>query len=86
METLKISFVVVAAIAAIGLNSARADQPHIKAALEHLRAARAELKSAEANKGGNSEDLMAEQICRARAVANVDKAIADVEKGMTFAK
>lgn len=86
MKTLRISFAIVTAIAAMGLNSARADQPHVKAALDHLRAARAELKSAEANKSGNSEDLLAEQIWRVRAIANVDKAIADVEKGMTFAK
>lgn len=60
----------------MGLNSARADQPHMRRALEHLRAARAELQSAEHNKGG----------WRERAVINVDKAIADTEKGMAFAR
>ena len=74
MKTLRISFVLITAIAAMGLASARADQPHMKAALGHLRAARAELKVAEHDKGG----------WRARALANVDRAIADTEKGMAF--
>jgi len=74
MKTLKIGVVLITAVAAMGLASARADQPHMKAALEHLRAARAELKVAEHDKGG----------WRARALANVDRAIADVEKGVAF--
>src|ERR1700736_765251 len=74
MKTVRISLVTIVARAAMGLNSARADQPHMKAALEHLRAARAELKMAEHDKGG----------WRARALANVDRAIADTEKGITF--
>jgi hypothetical protein len=65
-----------AAIAAIGVNSTRADQPHMRRALEHLRAARAELHSAEHNKGG----------WRARAITNLNKAIADTEKGMAVAR
>ena len=76
MKTGKISFVIIAAVAMVGLNSAQADQPHMRQALEHLRAARAELRSAEHNKGG----------WRARALSNVDKAIADTEKGMAFAR
>jgi hypothetical protein len=59
-----------------GLDSARADQPHMRRAPEHLRAARAELQSAEHNKGG----------WRARPLSNVDKAIADTEKGMAVAR
>ena len=74
MRTLKVSFVIVAAIAAMGLNSARADQPHMRRALEHLHAARAELQSAEHDKGG----------WRMRAIRNVDQAIADTERGMRF--
>ena len=74
MRTLKVSFVIVAAIAAMGLNPARADQPHMRRALEHLRAARAELQSAEHDKGG----------WRMRAIRNVDQAIADTERGMRF--
>jgi hypothetical protein len=76
MKTSKLNFMIITAIASIGLNSARADQPHLRRALERLRAARAELQSAEYNKGG----------WRARAVANVDKAIADAEKGMAVAR
>ena len=53
---------------------ARADQPHMRNALQHLRAARAELQAAEHDKGG----------WRTRAVRNVDQAIADTEKGMSF--
>ncbi|MEY2530625.1 MAG: hypothetical protein QOI96_710 [Verrucomicrobiota bacterium] len=76
MKTLRISFVMIVAMAATGLNSARADQPHMKAALEHLRAARAELKMAEHDKGG----------WRVRAIRNVDQAITDTERGMNFAR
>jgi len=60
----------IATVAAMGLNSARADQPHMRRALEHLRAPRAELQAAEHNKGG----------WRGRAIVNVDKAIADTDK------
>jgi hypothetical protein len=76
MKTLKNSFAIVAIIAAAGLNSVRADQPHMRAALGHLRAARSELQSAEHNKGG----------WRARALDHVNRAIADTEKGMTVAR
>jgi hypothetical protein len=74
MKTLKIGVVLFTVIASFGLTEARADQPHMKAALEHLRAARAELKVAEHDKGG----------WRVRAVRNVDQAIADVERGISF--
>ena len=76
MNTFKVSFVMIATVAAMGLNSARADQPHMRRALEHLRAARAELQAAEHNKGG----------WRGRAINNVNQAIVDTEKGMAFAR
>ena len=76
MKILKVSFAIVAIIAATSLNSVSADQPHMKAALEHLRAARAELQSAEHNKGG----------WRVRALEHVNRAIADTEKGIAFAR
>jgi hypothetical protein len=76
MKTFKIGLIIVVAMAALGLNSARADQPHMRAALEHLRAARAELKMAEHDKGG----------WRVRAIGSVDQAIADTERGMNFAR
>jgi hypothetical protein len=52
--------------------SVRADQPHMRRALEHLRAARSELQRAEHNKAG----------WRQRALRNVDQAINDTEAGM----
>jgi len=76
VKILKISFAIVAVIAATGLNSVQADQPHMRAALEHLRAARAELQSAEHNKGG----------WRVRALEHVNRAIADTERGIAFAR
>ena len=59
-------------MASMAVNSARADQPHMQRALEHLRAAREELRAAEHNKGG----------WRVRALEHVDKAINDTEAGM----
>ena len=53
--------------------SAQADQPHMKAALEHLKSARAELQVAEHNKGG----------WRVRALKNVNAAISETENGMS---
>lgn len=51
-----------------------AAQPHMQAALTHLRAARHDLDLGTADKGGH----------RARAIELVNDAIAEVEKGMTF--
>ena len=56
------------------MGRASADQPHMQAALEHLRAARAELDKAEADKGGH----------RLKAIALVNDAIAQVEKGVGY--
>jgi hypothetical protein len=72
MKTLKTAVVLVMAMSAINVASARDEQPHMARALQHLRAARAELERAEHNKGG----------WRARAVRNVDQAINDTENGM----
>ncbi len=52
MKTLKTGLAILAVISAFNLSSARADQPHMYRALEHLRAARAELAVAELDKGG----------------------------------
>ena len=76
MKTLKLGVVIVTAVAAMGLNFARADQPHMQAALEHLRAARAELRMAEHNKGG----------WRIRAIQNTDRAIHETENGMAVGR
>jgi len=51
-----------------------AAQPHMHAALEHLRSAKVELDRADADKGGH----------RAKAIALVNDAIAQVEAGMEF--
>ena len=51
-----------------------ADQPHMRAALEHLRAARSELQSAEHDKGGH----------RTNALRLVNEAIGQVERGVNF--
>jgi hypothetical protein len=72
MKTLQTSLVLVAVIAAMNVEVARAGQPHMQAALEHLRAAQAELRMAEHNKAG----------WRIRALANVNRAIADTETGI----
>jgi hypothetical protein len=56
--------------------SAWAAQQNMQDALQHLRQARAALEEAKGNKGGHREN----------AIDLVDKAIAQVEKGMEFAK
>ncbi|MFY9826394.1 MAG: hypothetical protein WAM82_33835 [Thermoanaerobaculia bacterium] len=53
-----------------------ADQPHMQAALDHLRAAKGELEKAEEDKGGH----------RAKAVRLTNDAIVQVEKGIEFAR
>lgn len=53
---------------------ATADQPHMRAALDHLRAAREELEIAVADKGGH----------RAKAIRLVADAIGQVEMGIQF--
>lgn len=59
---------------AVGCASAQ-PQPHMAAALNELRAARAELEVALADKGGH----------RVRAIALVDDAIEQVRRGISFA-
>jgi hypothetical protein len=49
-------------------------EPHMAAAMEHLRAARAELDQATPNKGGHRE----------RAIKLVDDAIHQVQDGMEY--
>jgi len=76
MKKFNSTIVILLSISALGLNSAFARQPHMDRALEHLRAARAELQMAEHNKGG----------WRVRALENVNRAIADTERGMAFGR
>ena len=72
VKKFKAAIVILLSMFALGLSSAFARQPHMDRALEHLRA---ELQMAEHNKGG----------WRERAIANVDRAIADTERGRAFA-
>ena len=51
-----------------------ADQPHMQAALEHLRAAKGELERADRDKGGHRE----------AATRATNDAIVHVEKGINF--
>ncbi|HSP14889.1 MAG TPA: hypothetical protein VLV78_09070 [Thermoanaerobaculia bacterium] len=50
-------------------------QPHMAAALDHLRAAKGQLDSAMADKGGH----------RVRAIEIVNNAISEVQAGMEYA-
>lgn len=50
-------------------------QPHMEAALQHLREAKEELRAAEHDKGGH----------RSNAVKLVDQAIAEVDAGIHYA-
>ena len=75
MKTLKTSLILVVAVAAMGLQSAHAGQPHMQNALMHLREARAALQRAEHNKAGHRE----------RAIERINQAIAEVEAGMAAA-
>lgn len=53
---------------------ANADQPHMMAARDHLRAARNQLQTADADKGGH----------RVKAIERVNEAIAEVDRGIEF--
>lgn len=72
MKALKTTLVLVTLIGAMGLQSVWADQPNMRAALAHLREAKAALQRAEHNKGGH----------RGRAVEIINRAIAEVEAGI----
>ena len=76
MKTISTTILGLMAISAFSLTTARAEQPHMRRALEHLRAARAELQAAEHNKGG----------WRLRAIEHTDRAIAETERGAAFAR
>jgi hypothetical protein len=65
----------VALCALVAGASGWAAQKHMQNALDHLRQAREALREAKGNKGGHREN----------AIDLVDKAIAQVEKGMEFA-
>ena len=68
------ALLVVALVSGFVAGRASADQPHMQSALDHLRAAKGELDQALADKGGH----------RAKAIALVNDAIVQVEKGIEF--
>jgi hypothetical protein len=59
-------------VTGIFIGQAVAQQPHMQSALDHLRAARAELQAATMNKAGH----------RLRAIGLVNDAIAQVQMGI----
>ena len=65
----------VAAVLA-GSTEARADQPHMEAAMDALKTARRELDAASADKGGH----------RGNVLRLVKEAMIEVERGIDFAK
>jgi len=73
---LMLSNLIAILLGSMSFSSIFAGQPHMQAALEHLRAARASLEKAERNKGGHRE----------RAIQLVDEAIAQVQEGMAAAR
>ena len=76
MKTFRTTLVLVTLIAAMGLQSVWADQPNMRAALVHLREAKAALQRAEHNKGGH----------RGKAVELINRAIAEVEAGIAVGR
>ena len=63
-----------AALLFAAVSPAFADQPHMEEALRHLERARESLQRASSDKGGN----------RADALRAVDKAIAEVQRGIDY--
>jgi len=76
MKTIKTTSTVMLLLVAMSFSSAFARQPHMQAALKHLREARASLEKATPNKGGHRE----------RAIDLINQAIAQVEEGERFAR
>jgi hypothetical protein len=61
-------------LAGFVVGRANADQPHMVAARDHLRVARAELQAADADKGGH----------RVKAIERVNEAIVEVDRGIEY--
>ena len=76
MKTFTTTIIGLIAVSAFTMNTARADQPHMRRALENLRAAKAELEMAEHNKGG----------WRLRAIEHTNRAIGETERGMAVGR
>lgn len=76
MKTIKTVSVALVVLTAMSFAPAFAGQPHMEAALRHLRDARASLERAVPNKAGHRE----------RAIELVNRAIAEVEAGERAAR
>jgi hypothetical protein len=76
MKTAGVAVAIGGALAmGVMIGHAAADQPHMQSALSELQSARGELMAADNDKGGY----------RARAIRDVDAAIADTRAGMNWA-
>ncbi len=67
-------FVIAALLVGGTVGICAADEPHMRAALEHLREARQQLEKAVPNKGGHRE----------KAIELIDRAINQVKEGIEF--
>ncbi|HLH09819.1 MAG TPA: hypothetical protein VKW78_21450 [Terriglobales bacterium] len=76
MNLKKYSGILVFALAAVMMSPSMfaENQPHMRKALEHLEAAKAELQAAERDKGGH----------RAKALGATNEAIEEVRAGINF--
>ena len=72
MKTSRRILLSVVALTALNLGTVQADQPHMRRALEHLRAARAELQRSEHNKAA----------WRVKALTHVEQAIVATQNGI----
>jgi hypothetical protein len=73
-RVIPVLFVIALVVTGFVAGRATADQPHMQAALEHLRIARTELAAAEPDKGGHRE----------KALKLVGDAIVQVEAGIGY--
>lgn len=75
LHRLVIALLIVTAIASgFVAGRASADQPHMQAAMDHLRLAKVELEKADHDKGGHRDN----------AIRLTNDAIAEVERGIRF--
>jgi len=76
MKTFTMTLVSLLAISTLSLTTTLADQPHMQAALQQLRAALAQLEAAVPDKAG----------WRARAIQSTRAAIAQTQNGIAAAR
>ena len=76
MKTFTTTIISLLAISTFGLTAARADQPHMRQAVQNLRAALAQLQAAVPDKAG----------WRDRAIQSTKTAITQTQNGMAAAR